>query len=825
MPSNRRLRTIAAAACVALSGLTLSAVTVQSASAATDTSKIISAARGQLGSNGCGVVDCSVEWCAEFSKWAWQQGGVDVSALGATVTTFVTYGDNNRTWHDPSGYTPRPGDAMIFGGAGFPSKASGGAHVGLVESVSSNGTITEIGGNQGGRVTEVTGTAASIEAQLEGSYSFLGYVSPVGAPTPIPAGFNVTVDANGTPLTNGQTVSGVVNLTAPPTAQGVINSLYYNFTGPTGSFTVNGGSGASNYAQAWNTTGLPNGTYTVQAGAYEIDGQAHSYPSAPITFTVTNAPTAVSLSVPSSTLTGTVTLTAAASGAAAMTYFVDGRQIGNSSNAGSGYAVTWDTTTASQGGHQLTVAATSSSGASTTSAPVNVSVTNNTGTAGAALLASDTQQDYFGPGPDSHLHHWYYNGSGVINQDWGGSLTGTAVSFLSSGGQQNVFGRGTDGQLHHWWWAPGMGAAQSETWPDAAAPLDSVPAASYNPVTGQYDVYARLSDGTLQHWWWTQGMNAPGTNNWGGNIVGAPTAVFTGSQQVVFARNSSGTLQHWWWGPGMVNPSTDTWASNTGTLTGDPAATYNAAGGQFDIYAPVSDGTLEHFWWAPGMSAPDSNNWGGSAIGRPTALYTGSQQVVFARNSSGTLQHWWWGPGMVNPSTETVNASGTVTGDPAATYSAVHGQFDIYAGLSDGSLQHVWWNNAFSTNSWGAGLGTTASTPASGITIAGNGTQYTGGTTWTGAKTRLTFQTDGNLVLYRLSDGAAIWASNTVGHPNATLAAQADGNFVIYDGGTPIWATMTDNQPGDGLAVQADGNVVIYSAAGFPIWATGTSAS
>ncbi|SEO29524.1 hypothetical protein SAMN05216267_102289 [Actinacidiphila rubida] len=257
MPSSRRLRSIAAAACLALSGLTLSAVTAQQAAAATDTSKIVSAARSQLGSDGCGIVDCSVEWCAEFSKWAWQQGGVDVTTLGATVTTFVNYGDANGTWHDPSGYTPQPGDAMIFGGPGFPTKASGGAHVGLVESVNSNGTITEIGGNQGHKVTEVTGTAASIETQLEGSsYSFLGYVSPLGVPAPTPPANAAASDSSWAVYNPNARVMSLF---------GLGSGGHLGFTN-----SLNGGASWSNWAEAngyWTLQGTPSAVYDPDAKA------------------------------------------------------------------------------------------------------------------------------------------------------------------------------------------------------------------------------------------------------------------------------------------------------------------------------------------------------------------------------------------------------------------------------------------------------------------------------------------------------------------------------------------------------------------------------
>lgn len=54
---------------------------------AADGNSIASTAEGQLG-HGCGdYYGCPApgEWCAEFSKWVWQQNGVDVSDLNAAA--------------------------------------------------------------------------------------------------------------------------------------------------------------------------------------------------------------------------------------------------------------------------------------------------------------------------------------------------------------------------------------------------------------------------------------------------------------------------------------------------------------------------------------------------------------------------------------------------------------------------------------------------------------------------------------------------------------------------------------------------------------------
>ena len=87
----------------------------------------------------------------------------------------------------------------------------------------------------------------------------------------------------------------------------------------------------------------------------------------------------------------------------------------------------------------------------------------------------------------------------------------------------------------------------------------------------------------------------------------------------------------------------------------------------------------------------------------------------------------------------------------------------------------------------------------------------------------LAFQGDGNLVLYRVGDGHALWATNTYA-PDGEAAMQTDGNLVVYDaGGVARWNSGTGNYSGAALFVQNDGNVVIYDYYGYPIWATGTA--
>jgi pimeloyl-ACP methyl ester carboxylesterase len=82
----------------------------------------------------------------------------------------------------------------------------------------------------------------------------------------------------------------------------------------------------------------------------------------------------------------------------------------------------------------------------------------------------------------------------------------------------------------------------------------------------------------------------------------------------------------------------------------------------------------------------------------------------------------------------------------------------------------------------------------------------------------LYYQGDGNLVLYRNSDGRPLWYTATPG-PAGEAAMQGDGNFVVYSSAwQPQWSSGTAGHEGARLAVQGDSNLVVYDAYGYPLW-------
>jgi len=146
--------------------------------------------------SGCGtdptfnVQDENQEWCSNFAKWVWEQGGVtaDLSTLTPQSATFYKWA--LAQGQDPSfdSGTPQVGDAIVFYPAADTAPNSTYAdHVGLVVGVNSNGTLNLVNGDFAGS-TNITVqqnndvSLASWSGSIWGSGEHWIYVSP-GAST------------------------------------------------------------------------------------------------------------------------------------------------------------------------------------------------------------------------------------------------------------------------------------------------------------------------------------------------------------------------------------------------------------------------------------------------------------------------------------------------------------------------------------------------------------------------------------------------------------------------------------------------------------------
>ncbi|QKW20895.1 hypothetical protein HUT16_19165 [Kitasatospora sp. NA04385] len=131
---------------------------------------------------------------------------------------------------------------------------------------------------------------------------------------------------------------------------------------------------------------------------------------------------------------------------------------------------------------------------------------------------------------------------------------------------------------------------------------------------------------------------------------------------------------------------------------------------------------------------------------------------------------------------------------------------------------------------WETGTGVSVAVGYGGSNPAGMFNSNRGLMTGTWLKSNsvwLVNQQDGNVVLYRKRDGAALWSTNTPGRPKSTAFVQTTSStaaIVMYDvkTGATVWRTPAKGGPGTYAVVQDDGNFVVYNGSNQAVWSTGT---
>jgi photosystem II stability/assembly factor-like uncharacterized protein len=197
---------------------------------------------------------------------------------------------------------------------------------------------------------------------------------------------------------NNATVSGSTTLDAAASSGAGVASVSFEVSGGALNDHVVGTATATYYGwlSTWDTTTVPNGTYSLQSVATDVDRASTT--SAPITITVSNVPsTSVLLPANNATVSGSTVVDASASssvGVAAVSFELSGgaltdHVIGTATATSYGWLTSWDTTTVPDGTYSLQSVATDKHGASTTSAPVTVTVNNPTPTTAVLLPAKD----------------------------------------------------------------------------------------------------------------------------------------------------------------------------------------------------------------------------------------------------------------------------------------------------------------------------------------------------------------------------------------------------------------------------------------------------
>jgi hypothetical protein len=237
--------------------------------------------------------------------------------------------------------------------------------------------------------TSGTYTLSSVLASENGFEFRAVFTNAAGSATTNAATLTVIPPPSASVLlpSNGATVSGGTWLDAAASSPVGIASVSFEVSGNgltnqvvgTGTPTLYG------YLTKWNTTSVPNGTYTLQSVATDVDGVSTT--GAPITITVNNQPPATAVLIPSggTSVSGAKALldasASSAAGIASVTYEVSGNGLTDQVVATGtptlyGYLAQWNTTAVPNGTYTLSSVATDTVAESTTSAPVSVAVDN-----------------------------------------------------------------------------------------------------------------------------------------------------------------------------------------------------------------------------------------------------------------------------------------------------------------------------------------------------------------------------------------------------------------------------------------------------------------
>lgn len=89
---------------------------------------------------------------------------------------------------------------------------------------------------------------------------------------------------------------------------------------------------------------------------------------------------------------------------------------------------------------------------------------------------------------------------------------------------------------------------------------------------------------------------------------------------------------------------------------------------------------------------------------------------------------------------------------------------------------------------------------------------------------QLSMQSNGNVVLRRVSDAKILWHPNADGLGGAKVKVSSSGNVVLYQGdGDIVWASGTTRWPGGTVLYVSDsGNLVLRQNDGDVVWRVGT---
>lgn len=144
---------------------------------------------------GFGVRNENETWCSDFNKWVWQQAGVtaDMNTLNAGSVSFYDWAVAQGQTPQIDTGTPQAGDSVLFFTPGLFPRFSD--HVGIITSVSSDGTIDMVNGDFAANpdihaeydpgITNLAAFAAAVEGPGE---QWVLVAPPATAQQPVPSG-------------------------------------------------------------------------------------------------------------------------------------------------------------------------------------------------------------------------------------------------------------------------------------------------------------------------------------------------------------------------------------------------------------------------------------------------------------------------------------------------------------------------------------------------------------------------------------------------------------------------------------------------------------
>jgi chitodextrinase len=226
-------------------------------------------------------------------------------------------------------------------------------------------------------VSWITGTVAN------GAHSVTAVARDAAGNTTTAAVVTVTVANDTTPPavsitapTAGVSVAGLTTVSASATDNVGVVGVQFKLDG------VNLGAEVTTapYALSWNTTTATNGAHTVTAVARDAAGNTATAAAVSVTVFNDTTPPTVSMTAPAAgaTVAGAITVSASATdnvGVVGVQFKLDGMNLGAEVTTAP-YAVSWNTTTATNGPHTVTAVARDAAVNSTTSAGVSIQVSN-----------------------------------------------------------------------------------------------------------------------------------------------------------------------------------------------------------------------------------------------------------------------------------------------------------------------------------------------------------------------------------------------------------------------------------------------------------------